>query len=194
MRIYLDTEFTSLDQDAKLISLALVDSNGRSLYIEVKNCELPNSEWLEQNVYPHLQWRVDNPDQFYLQNEQRSVGYLPIEEVAHYIELWLLKYPNVEIWADCVVWDWLLFCQIFGGALHIPSKIFYLPFDLVTLLPLGNLSPNVCRQKLTQTLQLTQQLEANTQNIGPHSALYDAHRLRAIAEHILGGHLVQPDN
>ena len=37
MRLYLDTEFTDLHPEAKLISIALVDENGNQFYAELKD-------------------------------------------------------------------------------------------------------------------------------------------------------------
>lgn len=186
MRIYLDTEFTSLTQSAKLISLALVDENGRSLYIEIKGCTLPENEWLKENVYRNLEWRLEDPEQFYLQNEVHSVGYLPLDEVAKYIQLWLLNYKEIFIWADCVVWDWVLFCELFGGAQQIPKSIFYLPFDLATLIPLSGFAPNTNRDELIEQLNLKGELdEANEKKKTLHNALYDANQTRLIVEALI---------
>jgi hypothetical protein len=56
MRLYLDTEFTDLVPHAKLISIALVDSNGESFYAELtdtyslKEC----SAFVKEHVLPFL--------------------------------------------------------------------------------------------------------------------------------------------
>lgn len=56
MKIFLDCEFTQLNQDSKLISLALVSESGKEFYVEltdsysVEDC----SDFVIQNVLPQL--------------------------------------------------------------------------------------------------------------------------------------------
>jgi hypothetical protein len=63
--IFLDTEFTGLDQDKPdLISIGLVDELGREFYAELPEFHwtVQCNEWVHFNVLPHL-WRgkyVDN--------------------------------------------------------------------------------------------------------------------------------------
>lgn len=48
----------------------------------------------------------------------------------------------MEIWADVPAYDWVLFCELFGGAFGIPENIFYAPFDLSTAFRLaGHIIP-----------------------------------------------------
>ncbi len=122
MRLYLDTEFTELSQAASLLSLALVDEQNRSLYLEIKDSPIPQDEWLKDNVIRHLKWRNSNQDSFIHLNDPYAEAYIPLSECGNVITRWLAKYNEVEVWADCAVWDWLLFCELFGGAFHIPKS------------------------------------------------------------------------
>ena len=61
MMIFLDTEFTGLDQDKPdLISIALVDKAGREFYAELppSHYAVQCNEWVHFNVLPHL-WGGD---------------------------------------------------------------------------------------------------------------------------------------
>ena len=60
MRIWLDTEFNGFC--GPLISLALVDENGREWY-EVLRCVEP-APWVKENVIPALRKRAIAPDRF----------------------------------------------------------------------------------------------------------------------------------
>ena len=37
---------------------------------------------------------------------------------------WLSYYKEVEIWSDCLAYDWVLFNQIFGHAFNIPNNVY----------------------------------------------------------------------
>lgn len=66
MLIFLDTEFTGLNQDKPdMISLALVDEAGREFYAELPESHwtVQCTEWVHFNVLPHL-WGGD-----YVQSE-----------------------------------------------------------------------------------------------------------------------------
>lgn len=57
MFLFLDTEFTGLDQaKPDLISIALVDESGREFYAELpeSNWTVQCNEWVHFNVIPHL--------------------------------------------------------------------------------------------------------------------------------------------
>src|SRR5476649_356000 len=57
MMLFLDTEFTGLDQDKPdLISIALVDEAGREIYAELppSHYAVQCNEWVHFNVLPHL--------------------------------------------------------------------------------------------------------------------------------------------
>ncbi|MES2868473.1 MAG: hypothetical protein V4749_02775 [Pseudomonadota bacterium] len=56
MKIFLDCEFTKLNRDSKLISLALVSESGREFYVELIDTYLVEdcSDFVIQNVLPQL--------------------------------------------------------------------------------------------------------------------------------------------
>lgn len=56
MKLYLDTEFTDLHHEAKLISIALVDENGESFYAELTDTYEPGecSDFVMNFVRPFL--------------------------------------------------------------------------------------------------------------------------------------------
>lgn len=79
MNIYIDTEFN--DFGGELISLAMVDENGREFYA-VLNCERP-TPWVAENVIPVLGQR-----------------FASLRMLQTRMEAWLAEYPSVHIVAD----------------------------------------------------------------------------------------------
>jgi hypothetical protein len=136
-RIILDTEFTGLHQHTGLISLALVAATGQEFYAEFTDFDAAQlTPWLTENVIPKL-W-LQNGVAF---NQVPGGVYLRgnTETIREALKKWLVQFEIIEIWADVLAYDWVLFCELFGGALAIPQNIFYAPFDLATLFKLKGL-------------------------------------------------------
>lgn len=85
MNIYIDTEFNSYR--GALISMALVDTDGRSFYVAVE-CNDPIDPWVAKNVMPVLWVGMDTP-------VTRSV-----EDLQGHLEWWLQDYDSVHLIAD----------------------------------------------------------------------------------------------
>ena len=57
MKIFFDTEFTGLHKDTTLISIGLIDENGRTFYAEFSDYyECQCDEWIRENVLKNLKW------------------------------------------------------------------------------------------------------------------------------------------
>ena len=55
MKIFFDTEFTGLHKDTTLISIGLIDENGRTFYGEFSDYdESKCDDWIRENVIKHL--------------------------------------------------------------------------------------------------------------------------------------------
>ena len=83
--------------------------------------------------------------------------------------------PSIQIWADVPHYDWVLFCELFGGAFGIPKQIHYMPMDAATLLNIQNIDINIVRTTLIDTEKLPQSLKQ-------HNALYDAYTVKLLVE------------
>ena len=177
MRIFLDTEFTGLHQHTTLLSLALVADNGCLFYAELTDFDQRQlTYWHHQHVMPSLFLReegshtIDNCT--FVKGNQATV--------TQALRWWISAFEEVEVWADVLMYDWVLFCELFGGALQLPKNIFYIPFDFATMLRLRGLDPDSNRRQLafgseTEEKEFEASLPAP---IHQHSALYDAHILR----------------
>jgi hypothetical protein len=131
-KIFLDTEFTGLHQKTTLISLALVAESGEEFYAEFTDYDRSQlNDWLKENVIAKLRITHDQP----FEKSGKGV-YLKGDriEIKEALQQWFNQFEGVEIWADVLAYDWVLFCELFGGAFKIPENIFYAAFDLATLL------------------------------------------------------------
>jgi len=179
MNIFYDAEFTGLHQQTTLISLALVDEDGRSLYAEFTDYDPGQcDEWVRQHVLAHTRWLSGNilprlpviDDNGTLRQICGNRGF-----VTGQLEKWLKVYDRVTVWSDCYAWDWVLFCELFGGAMNIPQNIFYIPADLATLFHCQGLDPDTDREAFARL----------DKNLPPrHNALKDALVIRACHERL----------
>lgn len=124
MKIFFDTEFTGLHKDTTLISIGMVDINGRSFYAEFTDYDAHVDDWVWENVIMNLKWSkegfVDNFINIY-ENSWEVCG--DKSYVRNTLKDWLSKYDNIELVSDVCHYDMVLFIDIFGGAFDIPKTI-----------------------------------------------------------------------
>ena len=170
MRVFFDTEFTGLHQDTTLISIGLASEDGREFYAELTDYSKSQvDEWIQENVIDHL----------YLSDYRIEQGSLVAwvgdkNTTRQHLTEWLSQFETVEMWSDCLAYDWVLFCQIFGGAFSIPPNVYYIPFDLATLLKAKGFDPDINREEFSG---LTGGIK--------HNALWDAKVIRACYNEIM---------
>lgn len=170
MTLFLDTEFTGLKQSAELISLALVSEEEEWFYAEFADYHTAAlSDWHREHVLPHLFLGQGERPGYAGGNGTATRGNRA--EVREALEGWLAQFGKIEAWADVPAYDWVLFCELFGGALHLPENIFYIPFDFATLLKAHGLDPDTPRESLAESW-------AKRHEGAKHNALYDAFLLR----------------
>ncbi len=177
IKIFLDTEFTSLQKNADLISLALVSEDGKEFYAEFTDYNLTKAgndkQWIVQNVIGNLILTKDNEsrnlDKMYIRGNR--------SEITSALRNWLNQFgirkddggniiPHIRIWADVPHYDWVLFCELFGGARKIPPQIHYMVMDLATLLFCKGIKPDTPRIELLPHNELPEGVQ--------HNALFDA--------------------
>jgi len=175
MNLYLDTEFTALQQNGELISLALVDEHQHYFYAEFTDYDPSTlTAWHQKNVIQHLLLGGVGNKSLPAKGQNLRGNK---QEISEALKSWLSKYQQLEIWTDAVAYDWVFFCELFGGALHLPKNIFYLPFDLVTLLKIRGMDPNITRETVLGNWQ-------PPEGLAKHNALYDAMLLRTIHQQL----------
>jgi len=84
---------------------------------------------------------------------------------------WLTQFDKVEVWSDCLAYDWVLFCDFFGGAKSLPDNIYYIPFDICTLMKFKHVDPDINRENYS-----------GMAGEAKHNALWDAKVIKACYE------------
>lgn len=98
MFVFIDTEFTSLDADAKLISIGLVAQDGRTFYAESSEFVLSDcSDFVREVVLPLL----DAPARHTLDN------------IGQQAKDWLAQFGGVTMLSDAPDYDWVHVQRIF---------------------------------------------------------------------------------
>lgn len=181
MKIFFDTEFTGLHQRTSLISLAMISENGHIFYAEFVDYDTNQiSPWLEENVINHLFLKQD----FSEKNNRVLLVRGNKIEIRQHISYWLSHLGKVEFIGDVYMYDWMLFCELFDGALNIPSNISYIPIDFATLLWQKGIDPKIDREKLIEDYKLTSSLLGLPFPLNKHNALYDAVLLKLCFENL----------
>ena len=162
MKIFLDCEFTQLNRDSKLISLALVSESGREFYVEltdtysIEDC----SDFVIQNVLPQL--------------DPLRYGQSLVEARASLRRFLSCFDEELEVCSDAPHWDWDFFCDL-ACADHQPwpVQVVSQPTNLTSLV-------NQVNAEALEQLELCEL---------PHHALLDARMLAELFK-ILASRLV----
>ena len=177
MKIFFDTEFTGLHKNTTLISIGLVAETGESFYAEFTDYDKSQvNDWIKENVISKTHYLKENGN---LSSESRKLDFMFFkgtkEEIRQELYTWLAQFDSeIEMWSDCLAYDWVLFCDIFGTAFDLPSGIYYIPFDICTLFKLKGIDPDINREKF-----------ANMISNSKHNALYDAKVIKACYERLM---------
>lgn len=181
MKVFFDTEFTGLHKDTTLISIGLVSEDGRTFYAELTDYDQSQiDEWLQEHVIDKLYLK----DKLYSMDEVMKASVLDDhvemredkDYVAEYLKLWFETFNEpIEIWSDCLAYDWVLFNDLFGHAFNMPANVYYIPFDICTLFKLRGVDPDVNREEFAG-------IEDNGQK---HNALHDAKVIKACYERVI---------
>lgn len=120
MKLVIDCEFTQLNPDSKLISMALVAEDGRELYFELNdNYTISDcSEFVIEWVLPQL---TDGKDSISTESARnRLLGFLA-------------EFDSVDIMSDAPAWDWAFFCSMAYHQGKWPNNVSNRPTNLIDL-------------------------------------------------------------
>ena len=161
MKVFFDTEFTGLHANTTLMSIGLVDEEGRTFYAELNDYDKSQvDEWLENNVVANF----------------TGENTMNMQQLKLELTEWLAVYDSVEIWSDCLAYDWVLFNSIFGTAFDIPKNVYYIPFDICTMMKLKGVDPDINREEYA--------FGGVPEVAEKHNALWDAKVIRACYENL----------
>ena len=172
--MFFDTEFTGLHQATTLISIGMVSEDDRTFYAEFNDYDRAQVDgWIESNVMACLWFTEPKPED----HKYEQIKFMQDQKITQYgwgervlsgsnawnaelrgdtarikLELaaWLGQFDRVEMWSDCLAYDWVLFCGIFGHAVNIPKNVYYIPFDICTLFKLKEIAPDINREEYAE--------------------------------------------
>ena len=109
MKIFLDCEFTQLNQDSKLISLALVSESGDEFYVELTDTYSDEecSDFVIQNVLPQL--------------DPLRYGQSLVEARSSLRRFLSCFDEELEVFSDAPHWDWEFFRYLVCADLNRPG-------------------------------------------------------------------------
>lgn len=177
-KIFFDTEFTGLHQKTTLISIGLISECGETFYAEFLDFdEAQINDWLRDNVLKNMQylWHRNNEPKEMIRYNPNGNDLEKVEvfgktvTIKKALEEWLAQFEEIEIWSDCLSYDWVLFNQIFGHAFNIPKNVYYIPFDICTLFKEKGIDPDISREQFSGMQEGSQK----------HNALWDAKVIKA---------------
>ncbi len=167
-KLFMDCEMTGLHQNTTLISLGIVAESGESFYAEFTDYDKTQvDEWIEKNVISHLE--MGQAPNWFIADKTKCVKG-DTKWIRKHLSTWLAQFSNVEMWSDCLAYDWVLFCNIFGNAFGIPKNVYYIPFDLATAFKQKDIDPDVNRETWAGTTGKK------------HNALHDAKTIKICYE------------
>ena len=147
-KVFFDTEFTGLHQNTTLISIGLISDCGKTFYAELTDYdETQINDWLKENVINNLilsDLKHGLLGKYNLHKVEFKGSKIFLREL---LKSWFAQFKQVEIWSDCLSYDWVLFNQIFGHAFNIPKNVYYIPFDICTLFQVKGIDPDISREK-----------------------------------------------
>ena len=187
MKVFFDTEFTGLHQNTTLISIGLISECGKTFYAELTDYDKSQvDEWLQKNVIDNLLLTPQNncADN----NEWKLIG--DTKALKEALTVWLSQFENVEMWSDCLAYDWVLFNEIFGHAFNIPENVYYIPFDICTLFKAKGIDADISREEFVGIVNSKGQNETS-ELLMKHNALFDAKVIKLCFEKLTAFDLIK---
>lgn len=127
MKIFFDTEFTGLRKNTTLISIGLIDDNGRSFYAEFTDYDKSQcDDWIKEHVIDNLLYK-----HFDKEGEPNTISIFgnkyyakgDKQYIKNQLTEWLSEYDSVELVSDVCHYDMVLFIDLFGTAFDLPKNV-----------------------------------------------------------------------
>jgi len=193
LKVFFDTEFTGLHQNTTLISIGLISEDGRRFYAEFNDYDKSQvDDWLRDNVISKLRFSEppEGEDEHWMWSKQSVEMRGDSKTIARYLEDWFqellggpvswvdygddtpakIEEPSIELWSDCLSYDFVLFNQLWGHAFNIPKCVYYIPFDICTVFKVQGIDPDIHRETFAQMHEIDEDSK--------HNALWDAEVIR----------------
>ena len=156
--IFFDTEFTGLHQNTTLISFGAISEGGSIFYEELNDYDESQVDgWIRDNVINNLY----------------KPASISIDELKYKLGLWLRQFDDrIMMWTDCGAYDWVLFCELWGGSINLPEWISYIPGDICTMFHNARIDPDINRISYSGIDQ--HEDYESSKHLMKHNALFDA--------------------
>ncbi len=180
-KLFIDTEFTNLTQNASLLSIALISETDHQFYAEFTDYGKDDiSDFVRENVLPKMFLKEDCLDEYQHGKRVRLCG--TKQAVTEGLKKWLSQFGDIEssiqIWGNCIAYDWVLFCELFGGSLSLPKQIHYMPMDISVFFQMKTGNPDMDMEKFVGD----EYIESDAKL---HNALYDAQLTKACYQKLI---------
>jgi len=187
-KLFIDLEFTGLHQATTPISLGIISECGKTFYAEFTDYDRTQlNDWLDENVIANTWISKHNPITSMGSVYSDDLRWADVhvfgssDYIKPFLEEWLAQFEEVVIWSDCLAYDWVLFCNIWGHAFNVPKNIYYIPMDICTVFEIKGVDPDISREEYceieTFREEKTKVLRNDFQSI-KHNALWDAFIIR----------------
>lgn len=186
MNLFFDFEFTGLHAGTTPISLGIVAENFGFFYAEFTDYdetqierEKDGGEFIKTNVLDNLILEKQNlkENDFYEYYRGNDLFAMKVRGnksfIAEKLKKWLFSFnTQLEMWGDCLHYDWVLFLDLFGSAFDLPECVYYIPFDICTLFKVKNIDPDINREEFVKEYIKTYKEADDFSN--KHNSLHDA--------------------
>lgn len=132
INLYFDTEFTGLKKDTTLISIGIVSDNGKEFYAEFTDYDKSScDQWIQNHVISNLLYKGDIVKNIHYHDGFEIDKVLSIhmsdttENIRKELTRWLETFDDksIQFVSDVSHYDFVLLCDIFGGAMSLPTYI-----------------------------------------------------------------------
>lgn len=191
-RIYYDAEFTGLTKDTSLISVGFTtDDQNDYFYAEFNDYDDSKvDQWLQKHVIDNMIYNGHENARQVFNDSDNIITVMKgnKNEVQCALNKWLFDIhakndKQIQFYTDCYAYDWVLLNDLITNgksALYIPKFIYYIPFDLSTLMQSKGIDPDINREEFAGTSEIQNLLDsepfktmATNKNV-KHNSLWDA--------------------
>jgi len=202
-KVFFDMEFTGLHKDTTLISIGLIADTGETFYAELNDYDKAQvSEWVEENVIHKLRYAppLKGQEEYWSWNKENCVSMRGNkQEVQKWLSDWfqsllggplswikykpyekpvLVQHPLIELWGDCLAYDWVLLNDLWGSSgMTAPLCLYYIPFDICTCFKMKGIDPDISREEFS----------GNDINLDKHMSLWDVEVIKECYEKLERG-------
>jgi hypothetical protein len=165
------------------VSIGCISAKNDTFYAEFSDCATEfvsknDEQFFKESLRPNLRfWGMpsNNRTARTICGIKGVEAYGDTQYIAETLNQWLLttsRGGSVQMWSDCLAYDWVLFCNLWGHALNLPGHVYYIPMDLSTLLFINGVDPDINREVYAE-------YEVETMK---HNALHDANIIKLCVE------------